>query len=143
MMNSTRPYLIRAFYEWIVDNDCTPQIVVNTDFPGVDVPMEYAESGQIVLNISMMAVQSLELGDQAVQFKARFSSVAREVYVPVLAVMAIYARENGRGMVFADDEDEPPPPPEKEDDDKEGKDKGGKGKDKSSQTERSHLKVIK
>jgi len=108
-MMTTRPYLIRAFYEWIVDNDCTPHIVVNAHSEHVEVPQEYIEGGQIVLNISMTAVQGLELANDSISFNARFAGVAKYVYIPIDAVMAIYARENGRGMVFADDDDQPPP----------------------------------
>ncbi len=116
-MISTRPYLIRAFYEWIVDSECTPHVVVNADFDNVDVPRSYVESGQIVLNIAMQAVKELSLKNEAITFQARFGGVAHNIYVPVQAVMAIYARENGRGMVFSeedeeDDTDAPPPPAE-------------------------------
>lgn len=135
-MNSTRPYLIRAFYEWIVDSDCTPHIVVNAEMENVTVPREFVEGGQIVLNISMPAVHDLALNNEAVSFQARFGGVAHEVYVPVAAVMAIYARENGRGMVFSE-EDEAPPPSKVKDAPASEKDKGG-GKGKAS-----HLTVIK
>jgi stringent starvation protein B len=103
-MTSTRPYLIRAFYEWIVDNNATPYIVVNAGADYVEVPKEYVEGGQIVLNISMMAVQGLILGPQAVEFQARFGGRAQKIYIPCYAIMAIYAKENGRGMVFAEEE---------------------------------------
>lgn len=114
IMSSTRPYLLRAFYDWIVDNGCTPHIVVNALYPEVQVPLEYAEGGQIVLNIALSAVQGLVLGDQCVEFKARFSGAIRHVNVPMRAVLAIYAKENGRGMVFAEEEEGgafPPQPP--------------------------------
>lgn len=132
-MNSTRPYLIRAFYEWIVDSDCTPHIVVNAEFKDVVVPRDFVEGGQIVLNISMPAVQDLTLNNEAVSFQARFGGVAHKLYVPVEAVMAIYARENGRGMVFSE-EDEEAPPPDKV------KESGGKG---SSGKGKAHLTVVK
>lgn len=103
-MTSTRPYLIRAFYDWIVDNACTPHIVVNATLPGVDVPKEYVDGGQIVLNISLSAVNGLTLGDHAIEFQARFGGDIRQVYAPVVSVMAIYAKENGRGMVFAEED---------------------------------------
>lgn len=116
-MISTRPYLIRAFYEWIVDSSCTPHLVVNAEEKEVEVPRAFVEAGQIVLNIAMPAVQNLSLTNDAVSFQARFGGVAHDVYVPVHAVMAIYARENGRGMVFSEeddgDSDDAPPPPEK------------------------------
>ncbi len=139
-MNSTRPYLIRAFYEWIVDSDCTPHIVVNAEFQDVLVPREFVEGGQIVLNIAMPAVQNLALNNEAVSFQARFGGVAHEVYVPVPAVMAIYARENGRGMVFSEDDEAPPPSKEKSSSDEAGSSgKGGKG----TKGKGSHLTVVK
>jgi stringent starvation protein B len=105
-MTSTRPYLIRAFYDWIVDNDCTPYIVVNASLPNVKVPQEFVEGGQIVLNIAVSAVNGLVLGDQSIEFQGRFSGKIRHVHAPILSVIAIYAKENGRGMVFAEEEEE-------------------------------------
>jgi stringent starvation protein B len=116
-MTSTRPYLIRALYEWIVDNQLTPYIVINAEETGVQVPKQYVEAGRIVLNISPAAAQGLQIGNEWVEFNARFSGVARLVTAPIQAVMAIYARENGRGMVFGEEEEEddnngtPPPSP--------------------------------
>lgn len=98
-MNSSRPYLVRALYEWIVDNDCTPHILVNAEFAGVKVPPGYASDGQIVLNVSPSAVRHLHMDNEAVSFEGRFGGVAQSLYIPALAVMAIYARENGQGMV--------------------------------------------
>lgn len=112
-MTPTKPYLVRAFYEWIADNDCTPHVVVNAEIPGVDVPLEYVENGQIVLNVSMMAVQSLSLDNDSISFKAKFDGVSKHVFIPMHGVMAIYAKENGRGMVFPEEElDDDDPPPE-------------------------------
>jgi len=145
-MTSTRPYLIRAFYDWIVDNDCTPHIVVNAELPKVDVPKEYVEGGQIVLNVSVAAVQGLRLGDQAVEFQARFSGQVRRVYAPVTSILAIYAKENGRGMVFAEEDLEPTPPPKipnEEDKTGEGGTGGDGGKSGKRPGDRSHLKVVK
>ena len=96
-MNSSRPYLVRALYEWIVDNDCTPHILVNAEFAGVKVPPGYASDGQIVLNVSPSAVRHLHMDNEAVSFEGRFGGVAQSLYIPALAVMAIYARENGQG----------------------------------------------
>ena len=141
MMTSTRPYLIRAFYEWIVDNNCTPHIVVNADILGTDVPREYIDGGQIVLNIAMSAVQSLSLGNELIHFQARFNGIAREVNIPIKAVMAIYARENGRGMVFTEDDDGEEPPPEEK---TTKSTSGSKGKgSKRSGGRPSHLTVVK
>jgi len=136
-MTPTRPYLIRAFYDWIVDNHCTPHIVVNATAEEVEVPQEYAEGGQIVLNIAVAAVHGLHLGDRAVEFQARFGGRVRRVYVPIQAVIAIYAKENGRGMVFSEEDGEPPPEEIDEEDKSSGKASGRKRGD------RSHLTVIK
>ena len=120
-MNSSRPYLVRALYEWIVDNDCTPHMLVNSDYPKVQVPAGFASDGQIVLNVSPTAVRQLHMDNEAVSFEGRFGGVPHTLYVPIPAIMGVYARENGQGMVFdleepleADDEVEPdddgPPP---------------------------------
>ncbi len=107
MMNSSRPYLVRALYEWIVDNNCTPHILVNADYAGVKVPAGFAKDGQIVLNISPSAVRYLQMENAAVSFEGRFGGVPQSLYIPIHALMAIYARENGQGMVFeVDGEDE-------------------------------------
>lgn len=104
-MTPSRPYLLRAFYEWIVDNHSTPYVVVAADLPGVDVPREYVENGRIVLNISPHAVRELLLENNHVCFNARFGGTPYDVYIPMRAVTAIYAKENGRGMVFKEEED--------------------------------------
>lgn len=106
-MNSSRPYLVRALYEWIVDNDCTPHLLVGAEYPGVQVPAGFASDGQIVLNVAPSAVRHLKMDDDAVSFEGRFGGVPHSLYVPCGAIMAIYARENGQGMVF---EIEPTPP---------------------------------
>ena len=120
-MNSSRPYLVRALYEWIVDNDCTPHMLVNSDYPKVQVPAGFASDGQIVLNVSPTAVRQLHMDNEAISFEGRFGGVPHTLYVPIPAILGVYARENGQGMVFdleepleADDEVEPdddgPPP---------------------------------
>lgn len=111
-MTSTRPYLIRALYEWIEDNGLTPHILVNAELPGVEVPKQHVRDGQIVLNINSIAVRDLRLGNEWIEFNARFGGVARTVHIPIAAVLAIYARENGHGMAFGEEMggDEPPPP---------------------------------
>lgn len=106
-MNSSRPYLVRALYEWIVDNDCTPHLLVNAEYPGVQVPAGFASDGQIVLNVAPSAVRHLHMDNEAISFEGRFGGIAHSLNVPSAAVMAIYARENGQGMVF---EIEPTPP---------------------------------
>jgi len=101
---STRPYLIRALHEWCSDNGFSPYIAVQVD-ASVHVPMEFVKNGEIVLNVSFDATSSLRLGNDFVEFKARFGGVTREIVVPIDHVIAIYARENGQGMAF------PSPPP--------------------------------
>jgi stringent starvation protein B len=96
---STKPYLIRAIYEWCNDSGFTPYIAVAVG-EGVRVPPEHVKNGEIVLNVSALATNRLTLGNQAIEFQARFGGVAREVYVPIERVIAIYARENGQGMAF-------------------------------------------
>lgn len=110
-MTSSRPYLLRALYEWILENQCTPYIVVNAYANDVMVPQEYVKDGQIILNISPSAVHALEMTNEAVNFSGRFSGIPTPVYVPVTAVMGIYARENGQGMVFETESPTPEPPP--------------------------------
>lgn len=99
-LSPRRPYLLRAFYEWLLDNQLTPHLVVDVTLDGVQVPMEYARDGQIVLNIAPRAVGNLELANDEVRFNARFGGVPRQVSVPLAAVLAIYARENGAGTMF-------------------------------------------
>ena len=108
-MTTSRPYLVRAINEWILDNEMTPHLLVDIEVDGVDVPAQQGQNGKIVLNISPGAVEALNLGNDAVSFRARFGGISTEVYVPVDSVLAIYAKENGRGMVFNDDGDEPAP----------------------------------
>ena len=97
--SSTRPYLIRAMYEWCTDNGFTPYVAVQVD-DTVQVPREYVKNGEIVLNVSFDATSSLKLGNEFIEFKARFAGTAREIVVPIGRVIAIYARENGQGMAF-------------------------------------------
>ncbi len=104
-MTSSRPYLIRAIYEWILDNDMTPYLLVNDDHPDVVVPKEFVEDGKIVLNISPSAVQSLLLGNEDITFSARFSGKPMQVFVPIENASALYAKENGQGMIFSVSED--------------------------------------
>jgi stringent starvation protein B len=122
---STRPYLIRALYEWCTENAFTPYVAVKVD-QTVQVPREYVQGGEIVLNISYDATSSLKLGNEFIEFKARFGGQPRDIMVPINRVMAIYARENGQGMAFPvsdevqspqavpsapDGDDDVPPPP--------------------------------
>ncbi len=103
-MTARRPYMLRAFYDWLVDNDLTPHLVVDATMSGVRVPVEFIQDGQIILNIAPRAVGNLELGNDAITFHARFSGRPHSVIVPVYAVQAIYARENGAGTMFEPEE---------------------------------------
>ena len=97
--SSTRPYLLRALHDWCTDNGFTPYIAVHVD-AGVQVPMEYVKNNEIVLNVGFEATSSLQLGNEFIEFRARFGGVSREIRVPVDHVVAIYSRENGQGMAF-------------------------------------------
>lgn len=112
-LTPSQPYLLRAIYEWIVDNDLTPYLLVDASNDDVQVPRQYVENGKIVLNIAPRAVNNLVLNNEAVQFNARFSGKPMDVSLPTHAVLAIYAKENGQGMVFNEvnhTEPEPPKP---------------------------------
>lgn len=102
-MTPRRPYLFRAFYDWILDNDLTPYIVVNTSVYGVLVPQEFVQNNQIVLNIAPQSVGQYVSNNEQIEFNARFSGVPQHIVVPMAAVEAIYARENGVGMGFEDE----------------------------------------
>jgi stringent starvation protein B len=108
---SRRPYLIRAMHEWMTDNRQTPHLVVDAGVSGTEVPKAFVRDGRITLNVSWQAVQELRLGNDCIEFAARFGGVAQQVRVPVAAVLGIYARETGQGMLFQDDGDSPPPAP--------------------------------
>ncbi|TKR30995.1 ClpXP protease specificity-enhancing factor [Luteimonas gilva] len=133
-MTSHRPYLLRALYEWIADNGMTAHLLVDATHAGVQVPPSAVKEGKVVLNIAARAVAGLELGNEAVSFTARFGGVSQQVWVPVAAVLAIYARETGQGMALPEDvggpapDDEPPSPPSPEDD---------------PAAKRAHLRVVK
>lgn len=99
-MNSSRPYLVRAMFEWINDNNCTPHLLVDANYKNVVVPRDKVTDGQIVLNIGPRAVTKLILDNECVRFTARFDGVPEDIYIPTMAIMGIYARENGQGMVF-------------------------------------------
>lgn len=103
-MRPQRPYLLRAFYDWLLDSQLTPHIVVNANYYDVEVPLEFVRDGQIILNIAPQAVGHFEMTHEAVSFNARFGGVPRQVYVPIGAVLAIYARENGAGTMFQSEE---------------------------------------
>ena len=111
-MTSLKPYLIRAVYDWIVENDLTPHLLVNADNNKGALPEDFIEDGKIVLNIRPQAVEALSLGNELIEFNARFSGKPMTIAASINAIMAIYAKENGKGLVFDqenDDGDEPPP----------------------------------
>ena len=110
VMTPNRPYLIRAIWQWISDNGLTPYILVDAGVEQVQVPRQFVEDGRIVLNISAGAVLDLNMDNEFVSFNARFSGAAMDVFVPVSSVLGIYARENGQGMLFPENEAEPTPP---------------------------------
>ncbi|MDT0633861.1 ClpXP protease specificity-enhancing factor [Spectribacter hydrogenoxidans] len=135
-VTSRRPYLIRAIYDWVLDNGLTPHLLVAADAPGVEVPGEFVtEDSRITINVSPTAVRNLEVGNDWIHFSARFSGRPFQVNVPPGAVLALYARENGEGMLFGEAEDPPEPPPPENGGDDDG-DTGGKPRG-------SHLKVVK
>ena len=119
-MTPSQPYLLRAIYDWIVDNDMTPYVLVNAENDDTYIPLDYVENGKIVLNVSPVAVNGLDLGNDYVAFSARFAGKPMEVSFPGTAVLAIYAKENGQGMVF-NEPDNPPPDDSPDDDKKSGK----------------------
>jgi len=111
-MNSLKPYLLRAVYDWCVDNDLTPYLLANANADDVVVPRQSVQEGRIILNLKPQAVHNLALGDNKVEFNARFGGKPMLVRIPIKAVLAIYARENGQGMVFDENEEGDPLPPQ-------------------------------
>ena len=130
-MTSTRPYLLRALYEWMVDNGLTPQVLVDAKVELVDVPQQYVEDDQIVLNVTPSAIRDLDIGNETMSFSARFAGKSQYIIVPIKAVMAIYARENGKGMLFPEEEAKTEISADMPE------------LDHTSPTKKSHLKVIK
>lgn len=111
VMTSNKPYFIRAIYDWLVDNDLTPYLLVNAQFPGVEVPQEHVSGGRIVLNVSPTACRGLHMENDRIVFSARFSGQVTQIFVDPAAVLAIYAKENGRGMEFGEEYDNIPTKP--------------------------------
>lgn len=103
-LNPTRPYLARAIYEWICDHNLTPYLLVDATRPYTDVPTQFIQDGQIVLNAAPHAVHRFTMGNDAISFSARFGGVSRDIYIPVAALLGIYARENGQGLFFDPEE---------------------------------------
>lgn len=136
---STKPYLVRAIYDWSLDEGLTPQIMVDADSPGVTVPLSYAKDGKIVLNLHPSSVRGLEIGNEHLLFSARFSGRAENITVPIDAVLAVYARENGQGIVFQPDgSGVTPPQPERV-----RRDAAKTTQNQDRQRSGSHLKVVK
>jgi stringent starvation protein B len=138
-MSSQKPYLIRAIHEWLLDNSCTPYVLVNTTFEGVQVPLDYVKDNRIVLNIAPDAVRELNLSADWISFSARFAGKPMDIFIPVASVQAIYGKENNEGMFFPEEPsptpptDTPPQPPRNTDDNSAGKSSSG----------RPSLKVVK
>ena len=105
-MNSNKPYLLRALNDWILDNGLTPHLIVDAYAEGVEVPGQAIKDGKLVLNIAAQATAGLQMGNDSISFQARFSGVSFDIFLPIEAIMAIYARENGQGMMFARDKDQ-------------------------------------
>lgn len=112
-MTSQKPYLIRAIYQWLQDNQLTPYLLVNAALDGVQVPLEYINDGKIVLNIDPDAVHNFHADNEWISFSARFSGKQMELFIPIIAVLAIYGKENNEGMFFTDDEETSPTSPKK------------------------------
>lgn len=111
-MTSLKPYLIRSIYDWIIDNDMTPHLLVDATNEHALIPKEYVQDGEIVLNIRPAAIHGLVLGNEEIEFSARFSGKPMDIFIPVAAVKAIFTKENGKGMFFDNDQDDDPVPPQ-------------------------------
>lgn len=109
-MTSVKPYLLRGVYDWVIDNQLTPHVLVDASAPDVRVPPSAVAGGRVVLNIGLSATHELVIGNDYLLFSARFSGVRHDVRVPISAILAIYARENGRGITFAEEEHGNSPP---------------------------------
>ncbi|MCH8550590.1 MAG: ClpXP protease specificity-enhancing factor [Natronospirillum sp.] len=141
-MNDNRPYLIRALHEWISDNGCTPYMVVQADVPGVQVPEGFVQDGRITLNVANRSVQSLNLGNEEVIFSATFGGQLEHIRVPCQAIAALFAKENGQGMVFEVKPDSPPPAGG-DDDSGPSASGGDKSEGRPGDGKRPRLKVVK
>lgn len=130
-VTSTKPYLIRAILEWIVDNELTPHLLVQADRERVRVPSDYVQDGKITLNIAASAARQLEISNREISFSARFRGVPEQIYIPVGAVLGIFAKENAQGMMFELEDDQDPLPPS-----------GNSNSDVASK-DRGFLKVVK
>ncbi|MCB1609774.1 MAG: ClpXP protease specificity-enhancing factor [Xanthomonadales bacterium] len=136
-MTSKRPYLLRALYEWVLENQCTPHVLIDANVPGVQVPPSTVKDGQVVFNLAPHAIAHLEMGNDILSFHARFAGVSQRIRVPIGAVIAIYARENGEGMMF------PPESTEMVELEEEALDSVEVAEESVAPRSRAHLKVIK
>jgi stringent starvation protein B len=143
-MSSSRPFIVRALYDWILENNCTPYILINAYADHVEVPQEHVKDGQIILNISPAAVQALNINNEALEFEGRFAGIPKLVYVPIGAVMGIYAKENGQGMMF-DAEGALPKPPSPTGTDPQAKRSSSEpsGKPSGAQSSKPSLRIVK
>ena len=139
-MTSTKPYLLRAIFEWAEDNGFTPQVLVNASIEGVEVPASHVVDGQIVLNISSSAVRLHVMDNDCLSFSARFSGVEEDIYLPIESILAIFARENSQGIFFEEVDDEPEPDPEG---DKKATEPTPLKTKTKPKRDTSHLKIIK
>lgn len=139
-VTSRRPYLLRAMHEWMLDNGQTPHIVVDATVPGVEVPPQHVKDGKIILNISMSAASGLVIGNDRVAFRARFGGASHDIVVPAGAVIGIYARETGEGMIFGDSETPAGPPPQPS---PPAAGPSSPAKPAGGESRKSHLKVVK
>ena len=137
-MNSSRPYLLRALYDWISDNNLTPYLLVDASGNDLNIPHEFVEDDKIILNIAPSAVRDLDLSNDYINFKARFSGKSMNVYFPNEAVLAIYAKENGRGMIFPEEEQQV-----ETGDESVSNTEPEKKESKKKKKKRSHLKIVK
>lgn len=142
-MTSNRPYLLRAIYDWICDNGLTPYVLIDATREGVRVPPHVIKDGQVVLNIAMQAVANLDLGNDQISFQARFSGVSQSIVLPIPSVQAIYAQENGQGMMFPVGDDGGAPPPDGTGGDTDGDAGGPTGDGDRPRRGAPHLRVIK
>lgn len=141
-MTSRRPYLIRAMHEWMTDNLQTPHLMVNVSIAGVVVPPQYVQEEKIILNVSYSACQNLTMSNERIEFNARFGGQPHHVIVPIQAVLGIYARETGQGMIFAE-EDELPPEPTTSGDTAERESSSSDTAAKPASRGRAQLKIVK
>lgn len=133
-MSPSRPYLLRAIFDWLIENEQTPYLLVDAEAQDVMVPLEHVQEGKIILNISLTATRGLELSNESVSFNARFSGVSMDVYVPIDAALALYSKENGRGMMF---------PEETEDDSQAITSKADNTINKKTPDKKPHLSIVK